>query len=202
MHNNSKINRRYLKSVDLSTIHEKTKNLKEGKKIGINEDYFTNIFDEIFIAGIILIQNCWRKWKDDDIDNADSYLIRNMYDALCQEKWIVAERLGLFAKECKVFCESNRLYFDINYCQSLKWQNKKDELAKELDKFDILILSPIYKLALYALKSDKNNFYKSVEGAIIIDKMEENNFMEWPLFREFRKDSGYKERIKNIFINL
>ena len=32
VHNNSKINRRYLKSVDLSVIPEKTKNLKEGKK--------------------------------------------------------------------------------------------------------------------------------------------------------------------------
>jgi len=202
VHNNSKINRRYLKNVDLSVIPVKTKNLKEGKKIGINEDYFTAILDEILIAGIILIQNCWRKWKNDDIDNADTYLIRNMYDALCQEKWIVAERLGLFAKECKVFCERNRLYFDINYCQSLKWQNKKDKLEKELVKFDITTLSPIYILALYALKSDRHNFYKSIEGAIIVDKIKEVDFMEWPLFRELRKKPDYEERIKSAFISV
>jgi len=202
VHNNSKINRRYLKSVDLSIIPEKTKDLKEGKKIRMNEDYFTIIFDEIFIAGIILIQNCWRKWKNDDIDNADSYLTHNMYDTLCQEKWIVAERLGLFAKECKAFCESNRLYFDINYCQSLKWQNKKDKLEKELVKFDRTTLSPIYILALYALKSDRHNFYKSIEGAIIVDKIEEDDFMEWPLFRELRKKPDYEERIKSAFISV
>jgi hypothetical protein len=200
VHNNSKINRRYLKSINSKVIPDKTNHLKEGKKIGINEDYFTIIFDEIFIAGIILIQNCWRKWKNDDIYNADSYLIRNMYDALCQEKWIVAERLGLFAKECKVFCESNRLYLDINYCQSLKWQNKKDNLEKELVKFDTSTLSPKYILALYALKSDRHNFYKRIEGAIIIDKMEEGDFMEWPLFRELRKEPDYEERIKSAFI--
>jgi hypothetical protein len=202
VHNNSKINRRYLKSVDLSVISEKTINLKEGKEIGINEDYFTIIFDEIFIAGIILIQNCWRKWKNDDIDNADSYLISNIYDGLCQEKWIVAERLGLFAKECKVFCESNRLYLNINYCLSLKWQNKKDQLEKELVKFDTTTLSPIYILALYALKSDRHNFYKSIEGAIIVDKMKEDDFMEWPLFRELRKKPDYEERIKSAFISV
>ena len=202
VHNNSKINRRYLKSVDLSIIPEKTKDLKEGKKIHINEDYFTIIFDEIFITGIILIQNCWRKWKNDDIDNADYYLIRNMYDALCQEKWIVAERLGFFSKECKAFCESNRLYFDINYCLSLKWQNKKDKLEKELLKFDRTTLSPIYILALYALKSDRHNFYKSIEGAIIVDKIKENDFMEWPLFRELRKKPDYEERIKSAFISV
>ena len=202
VHNNSKINRRYLKSIDLSIIPEKTKDLKEGKEIGINEDYFTIVFDEILIAGIILIQNCWRKWRKDDVDGADDQLNSCMYDALSQEKWTVAERLGLFSKECEVFNESHRFYLDINYCQSLKWQNKKDNLEKELVKFDTSTLSPKYRLALYALKSDKNNFYKSIEGAIIVDKMEEDDFMKWPLFRELRKEPKYEERIKSVFISV
>jgi len=202
VHNNSKINRRYLKSVDLSVIPEKTKDLKEGKKIGINEDYFTIVFDEILIAGIILIQNCWRKWRKDDVDGADGQLIICMYDALSQEKWTVAERLGLFSKECKVSSERNRLYLNINYCQSLKWQNKKDDLEKDLEKFDTSTLSPKYILALCALKSDRHNFYKNIEGAIIVDEMKEDDFMEWPLFRELRKKPDYEERIKSAFISV
>jgi hypothetical protein len=202
VHNNSKINRRYLRNVDLSVIPGKTKDLKEGKEIGIDKDYFTIVFDEILIAGIILTQNCWRKWRKDNIDGADSQLIDDMHDALSKEKWTVAERLGLFAKECKVFNERNRLYLDINYCQSLKWQNKKDELEKELEKFDTSTLSPIYILALSALKSDRDSFYKNVEKAIIVDKMEEADFMEWPLFRELRKNRDYEERIKIAFISV
>jgi hypothetical protein len=202
VHNNSKINKRYLKSIDLSVIPEKTTGLKEGKKIGINEDYFTIVFDEILIAGIILIQNCWRKWRKDNVDGADCRLNEGMYDALSQEKWTVAERLGLFAKGCKVSSERNRLYLNINYCQSLKWQNKKDDLEKELLKFDTSTLSPKYILALCALKSDRNNFYKNMEGAIIVDEMKEDDFMEWPLFREFRKEPDYEERIKSAFISV
>jgi hypothetical protein len=202
VHNNSKINRRYLKSVDLSIIPEKTKNLKEGKEIGINEDYFTIVFDEILIAGIILIQNCWRKWRKDDVNGADVQLISCMYDALSQEKWTVVERLGLFSKECEVSNERSRLYLNINYCQSLKWQNKKEDLEKELLKFDTSTLSPKYILALCALKSDRNNFYKNIEGAIVVDEMKEDDFMEWPLFREFRKELDYEERIKLAFISV
>ena len=172
VHNDSIVNRRYLENVDLSVIPEKTKDLKEGKKITINEDYLTTVFDEILIAGIILIQCCWRKWRKGDIDNADSQLIGDMHDALLKEKWPIAERLGLFSKECKVCNERNRLYLDIHYCQSLKWQNKKDELEKELKKFDMSTRSPIYILALCALKNDKGHFYKNVEKAIIVDKME------------------------------
>jgi hypothetical protein len=202
VHNNSKINKRYLKSVDLSVISKKTKDLKEGKEIGINEDYFTIVFDEILIAGIILIQSCWRKWGKDDVDYVDHRLIKDMYDALSKEKWTVAERLGLFAKECKVFNERNRLLLNINYCQSLKWQNKKEELRKELEKFDTSIIGPEYMLSLCALKSDRNNFYKNIEGAIIVGKVEKDDFMEWPLFRELRKDPDFEERIKSAFVSV
>ena len=125
-----------------------------------------------------------------------------MYDALSQKKWTVAERLGLFSKECKVSSERNRLYLNINYCQSLKWQNKKDDLGKNLEKFDTSTLSPKYILALCALKSDKHNFYKNIEGAIIVDEMKEEDFMEWPLFRELRKKPDYEERIKSAFISV
>lgn len=202
VHNNGKINRRYLKNVDLSVIPEKTKDIAEGKKITMNEDYFMTVFDETLIAGIILIQCCWRQWRKDDIDNADRLLNRAMYDALSEEKWTVAERLGLFSKGCEVSNERIRLYSDINYYQSLKWQNKKDELERELGKFDISTLSPIYVLALCALRSDRDNFYKNVEKAIIVDGMEQESFMEWPLFRELREDPDYQKRIEAAFSSI
>ena len=88
---------------------------------------------------------------------------------------------------------------DVNYCQSLKWQGKKKELDEELKKFDISALSPKFALALYALTSDRDRFYKNVEHVITVDKMRETDFMEWPLFREMRKDPDYEARIKTVF---
>lgn len=202
VHNDSKINNRYLKNVNSSVIPGKTKGLRKGAKITVDKDYFTTVFNEILIAGIILSQCCWRKWRKDDVNNADSCLIKDMYDALTKERWTDAERLGLFSKECKVANKRNQLYLDINYCQSLKWQNKKDDLEQELRKFDVSTLSPIYILALCALKSDRQNFYKNVEKAIIVDKMQKGDFMEWPLFRELRNDPDYEQRIDTIFISI
>jgi len=199
VHNDSKINRRYLKNVDLSIIPEKTKDLKEGREILIREDYFMTAFYEIFIGGIILLQCCWRAWEKDDIENADGELIEIIYDTLREEEWKVAERLGLFSKECKVYDERNRLYLDVNYCQSLKWQNKTEQLEKELEKFDVSSLGPKYILALAALKSDREQFYRNIKKAIAIDEIKKENLMEWPLFREFRKDPEYEKRIKKAF---
>ena len=54
---------------------------------------------------------------------------------------------------------------DFNYFQSLKWQKKEDLLNEELKKYKVDELRPIYKLSIYALMSDKNNFYKNIKNA-------------------------------------
>jgi hypothetical protein len=199
VHNDCKINRRYLAKVDPSQIPEKTKDLKEGTRVRITERYFRSVFEEICVSGLVLLQCCWRKWEKDDTANADNRLVLDIYDTLVKENWTCAERLGLFSKECKVTDQACRLVLDVNYCQSLKWQGKTNELEEELKKFDISALSPKFALALYALRSDRDTFYRNVENAITVDKMSEKDFMEWPLFRELRKDPDYETRIETIF---
>jgi len=199
VHNDSRINRRYLENVDLSVVPEKRSEVKEGTQVNITEKYFEEILKEIIIVGHILVQCCWRKWKKDDANNADKSLINGMYEALIQEDWDVCERLGLFSKGYETKEASSKLYMDVNYCQSLKWQNKNEELERELEKFDVSTLSPKYRMSVCALRSDREGFYANVESAIAVDDMMEMDFMEWPLFRELRKDSEYETKIKEAF---
>jgi len=198
VHNNSVINRRYLRNINVSVLNKKKKDLKEGNQIKITKDYFMGILDEFYIAGIVLMQSCWRKWKKEDVKFADEELISNSYSLLVQEKWSMAERLGLFSQTCSLGNEQNRLYLDINHCQALKWQGKKGSLEKEIKKFDISSLSPIYKLALHTLRSDRKNFYKHLKDAVIVDGLNKDAINQWPLFREFRKDPNYEKRTKRI----
>ncbi len=201
VHNNGVINKRYLENVDLSIVGKKSKDIKEGGEVSVDEIYFKKVFNEILIAGIILMQCCWRKWRKDDIDDADGRLVNAMYYELKKEEWDVAERLGLYSKEndFKAFNTANRLHLDINYCQALKWNNKQKDLGRELEKFDESTLSPKYIVALCALRSDKDGFYKNIEKAITIDEMQEEHFADWPLFRELRKDDEYLGSVKASF---
>jgi len=199
VHNDSRINRRYLDNVSKTDVSEKVKNLKEGKLVRIDEKYFRVVFNELFLAGIILHQCCWRKWAKNKIEQADTHLCEDIYDTLLKEKWQFAERLCLFSKDLDVNSERTRLVLDINYCQCLKWQGKQDELESELKRFNTRTLRPIYELALCALESNIEGFYKSIEKAIVADDMKEEYFMEWPLFRELRKDRNYIENVKNAF---
>ncbi|OGC79832.1 MAG: hypothetical protein A2145_03535 [candidate division Zixibacteria bacterium RBG_16_40_9] len=199
VHNNSMVYRRYMQNIDSSKINDGKGGVKEGQQIKVEPNYFKATFDELFIAGVILTQCCWRKWDKVNIDICDSELNITIYDKLVQERWAVAEKLGLFAKECELSNDSYRLTLAINYAQSLKWQNKKDELENELKGIDISTLSPRYIVGIAALRDDREGFYKNINKVVSTNEMTVKDFMEWPLFREFRKDADYQRRIKSAF---
>ena len=199
VHNNSIVNRRYLKNVDFSVVPEKRKATKEGEQISVTTEYFKRAYDEILIAGVVLVQSCWRKWMKDDVKDADHSLISSIFELLTKEEWSVAERTGVFSKDIKVHDAASRHILDINYCQSLKWQGKNAELNAELNKFDESNLSPRFMVALSALKGDKDSFYENMEKAVAVEEMTEEDFRHWPLFRELRQDVEYDERIKKAF---
>ena len=199
VHNDSTINKRYLNNVPADAFPGSRGRLKEGQQVAIAPDYFMDTFKELLVAGIILIQSCWRKWRRNQTDKADEVLNANVYSALEDSWWTVAEALGLFSKQCDIYDSEHRLYLNVNYWQSLKWQGKKRELQKELKEFDVSGLSPQFHLALAALKSDKDSFYKNVKRAITADGLTIDAFMQWPLFREFREDPDYEKRVKRVF---
>lgn len=199
VHSNSIVDKKYLRNVNFSVVPEKRKEIREGKQLSVTAEYFKRAYDEILIAGVILVQSCWRKWMKDDLDNADTSLIASIFELLMREEWSVAERIGFFSKDIKVYDAANRYILDINYCQSLKWQGKKAALGVELNKFDESNLSPRDKVALSALKGDKEGFYKNMEKVVAIGKITEEDFHSWPLFRELRQDVEYDERIKKAF---
>jgi hypothetical protein len=202
VHNNSLINKRYLKNINKDSLKEKDDSLKEGKRIDVTQDYFLKIFYEIFIAGVIMIQCCWRKWQKEDISIADGYLNNTLFDLLSKENWPEAERLGFFARTINTHDDATKLMLEINYLQALKWQNKNIDLNKELNKIDSSNLDHLFLLGIYALKSDRVSFYKNINKAIITKNLKEESFMEWPIFREFRKDPGYKRKIKLAFLSV
>jgi hypothetical protein len=203
IHNDSKINKRYMNNVESDILKYLGKNLKEGLRIEVSPKYFKNIFNEIKLCGIILMQCCFRKWDKNLLDIANSFLIDDMYNLLLKGEWAVAERLGLFVKEeeCKKTIANDEIYMVliINYCQSLKWQGKDKELKEELLKIDSSALSPKFVLSIAALKDNEDEFYKNIENAIRVNKLTKNDFKEWPLFKNFRKKENYLKRINEIF---
>ena len=199
VHNDGIINRRYLRRVKRRSMPDAEAVVKEGVKLGVSDDYFRKVSDEILVAGVILMQTCWRKWlkghtKDADINlgsHLDGLALRGAYD--------VIERMGLFAKEVKIHSPGKRREIDMYYCLALKMKGKTSELKIELDKFDEASLSPQDMLYLSALKSDLQGFYENLGRSGALTGMAEVDFYHSPFFVEWSQDSNYHKRIEEAF---
>lgn len=199
VHNDGIVNKHYLNNINKNLDFLNKQELKEGCEVTIDKKYFLNVFNELILVGIIIVQKFWRKYDKNKLEDANRILIEDMYNLLIDKKWKIVERLGIFSRAINIKDKDDRLYMNFNYLQSLKWQKKEDLLNEELKKYKINELRPIFKLAIYVLMNDKNNFYKNIKNAIIVDKITREDFFIWPLFREFRKDKDYKEKIENLF---
>lgn len=198
VHNDCKINKRYLKEANLEKVTDHS-NLKEGENIVISPEYFDRVYQEVFLAGNLIIQNSIRKWlkKYEQIANID--LIDLTFDGSKEKEFIIAEKIGKYGKRHNSFNNDFHFRININYCLALKGQNKKDELDKEIKQIDISNLSPVYVVAYYALQDDKQNVLKNLQNAKTVDKLEWQFIEEWPLFEGLRKDKDFLEKAKKIF---
>lgn len=202
VHNNSKINKKYIRIINSIYKDKEKKELKISKEIIINNDFFSKVLDELLLSGIIIIQNAWRKLFKGEIEKANSMLVDKIYDFLVEEKWYLAEKLCRYGIECDTNNSLVKTVLLINYCQTLKWQNKTTLLKDKLKGIDTSMLDMSFIVAIDALKSDEESFYKHLKEAIILKKISKNDIFEWPLFREFRMNNNYARRVGAIYGNI
>lgn len=198
VHNDCRINKRYIKEVNLSKVTDLSE-LKEGEDIVITPDYFDRVYQEVFLAGNLIIQNSFRKWlrKYEQIANIE--LIDLTFDGAAEKEYIIAEKIGKYGKRHNSFNNDFHFRINMNYCLALKGQGKKEELEKEIKQIDISNLSPIFVVAFHALQDDKINTLKHLQNAKTVDKLEWSFIEEWPLFEGLRKDKDFMDKAAKIF---
>jgi len=199
VHNDGIVNRRYLKRVKRRSMPEAAAVVKEGVKLGVSDDYFRKVSDEILVAGVILMQTCWRKWLTGRLKDADRNLGSHLYVLSLRKEHDVLERIGLFAKEIKVHSRETRHEIDMYYCLAVKMKGETSELNVELAKFDEASLSPQDMLHVSALKNDLQGFYENLEKPGALTGMAKVDFYRGPFFAELSQDSNYRKRIEEAF---
>jgi hypothetical protein len=198
VHNASRINKRYLKEVSIDKLSD-LKNPKEGDSILIGPTYFNRIYQEVFLAGNIIIQNCFRKWLKKYEEYANLELIDLTYEGNFEKEYVIAEKIGLYGRRYNAYNNDFHFRINVNYCLALKAQGKKEELHKEISLIDISNLSPIYIVAYYALLDDKKNTLKHLRNAKTVDKLEWFEVEEWPLFENLRKDEDFLIKASSMY---
>lgn len=196
VHNDGIVNRRYLNNIVAS---RGAKKVKEGDHLSVNKEYFDKVYYEILTGGIVLAQNCWRKWFKNDLLHADSTLVELLDKEVVQREYAVAEKLCLFCREVKTGTEESRHDMDILFCETLKRLGRESEFEKEIRELEKKALSDRQLAALAAVKGDRKAFYENVKKAADRGELHRSDFVHAAVYEGMEMDGNFSRKLDEIF---
>lgn len=196
VHNSSIVNKKYI------TRTGNPYNFEIGDTIHIEKDYFINSWREFKLAGLFLIFNCWGNWDKDNIDSAVYELMIQTFEDL---------KIREYNNVCKICSYSEKiipknedqedylLRIKVNHAIALKKQKKEKELTKALKGIKIGTATPIFKVVHQILKDDHLNLEENFKRAILLNELNIDFYLEWPIFEFVREDESLNHRLLKTF---
>jgi len=184
VHNDGVANKIYLSRVPQEAIED---GIKDGSRLDVTEEYLNKAIDNIYLSGIILVQLCWRKWQKENTKSADLNYINLLYETLQEQRFYFTKLLQEFSLKTEYITDRNKRVVIINHAIALRELNQRDEMEKLINSLDWSSCALEFKVALFSLREDKENFFKALPKAISANEIQKQHLEEWPLFNPFRE---------------
>lgn len=181
-------------SIDIS-------NCKKGDVLTISPEYLLKAYQTFVVMGVMLGHVLWRKFIKCETDLADNNLMDLMYDNLNKLGKGVACDIGRFSIECiKRFSNdvTNRIV-KINYAIALKMSKRDKEAEKVLSGLDWSATSLNFKLAVAVLRGEYVKACEFMRAIGARGEVSKANYIEWPLFWEFRETQLFADCYNEVF---
>lgn len=193
------MNRQYMESVPKEIIDRY--GIEEGQELNVSEEYLSAAIDTAYVSGLILVQQCWRKWDradEDSIGNADNLVVNQLYDSLLERRFDLTTRLAGYTEKVKYRTDMSRRMAMVNHAIALKGLGRKKEMEGVLSG-DWSSCALPFRIALHALKDEEDQFYELLPGAVAVGEVEKDHLEDWPLFDHLRQTERFREAFANCF---
>lgn len=197
VHNNGMVNQIYLARVPQSYI-ERTE-IEEGQQIHVAGKYLSNAIETICIAGVILIQQSWRKWEKEESEEADGALVAHIYESLLEKRYAITIRLAEYGASLDFTTDRGSRLVTINHAIALKEQGDLEDMERVLSERDWSSSATEFRLALHVLRDEEEATFELLPKAIAIGEVERRDLEEWPLFRSLRPSQRFIDVIERHF---
>ncbi len=188
----------------IAVCKEHNVKLDEGVAIGTQLDVSKNYLEEaarcVSEIGVKLAQVAWRKLLPDEIGKADDQLNAISFELLHRGDYKLVCRLLDFAcmKAVKHANEEIRRYLVLNRAQAYKWLHDQKRCLAILNAEDWSACSEKLKIAVAVLRDDYEAAAKIMPAAEK-DEMLHGGYMDWPIFKEFRKSQQFLDAYQRIY---
>ena len=193
VHNESKINNDYINGMkNIGTIIPED---MIGKTLICTEEYINRIIDSSIFLIIYFINQILPAFKEENKNFVNTVLSMG-FEKIKNEEYTLAREIFRLLKDNQNLDQQTKVYSMINYWQTYKWDNKYEEIKKEIEEFDISAYEEIIKLAVFALKDDYKKIEKLLNYEFNEEKQNEELAVEledFPVFKQLRKQKFYNE---------
>lgn len=199
IHNGGIVNTKYINCVD-KKLQEKYKT-EVGKKLGLNKKYLQESIDKFELIGLeILLFGSLKFQKGKEKEDAIWLINSIIYDTFAGENtnFLLGESLSHFAlsNDCKKYLNQQQQdYYQLNYWQILKKQNKLDQFDKETKTYDTSSKNNLIKLCYFSLIENYTEACKYIAPSLE-DGFDIELYNQFPILTNLRKQNKAKEIIK------
>lgn len=174
---------------------------KVGDRLVTDAEYFTQAVRIISEIGIKIAHVLWRKFASQEREKADTNLNQSCFDLIGVREYELAARIldlgvNVFRKHAS---DSTRRMMVVNLANARRLLGKKDEAKKILDKEDWTATSLNFQICVAAVREDITELCKLMKKDGRAGTIGAQDYREWPVFREVRKDSAFKSTFEEVF---
>ena len=198
VHANGMVSSQYLK-VCKQHGHD-IKDISLGERLTVDSEYLSHAFKIIYEISVKLAHVLWRKVLPSERADADNNLNNVGFNLVAKGNNTLAASILEFSIGLpKHHNETIKRMMVINLAQAYLRSDKKEKCEALLKRFDWSATGYEFKLAVAVLNKENDNAAKLLKIVIGAGDLSEENIVEWPLFKEFRKTEQFLSTFKDLF---
>lgn len=182
--------------------------VKKGNQLVVDRVYFESAYKTLYIVGIKLTQmlahTVYDKQFPNDYSAIDSILIDNVYELITEELYDVAISVSEFVHDDEYLglkhTANDKCYILLNFAQAYKWNGQTEKCKELLNKVDCTVWKDELLIPKFTLEGEFNIVYEKMRTVGKSSSvLTPENYRQWPIFKELRKEVEFIQLFKEIF---
>jgi len=171
-----------------------------GEKLKVDAEYLRKAYKVIYEISVKLAHVLWRKLFPAEREDADDNLNNVCFSLVSRGKHHLAVDLLEFGISLpKHHNDTIKRMMIINLAQAYKRSNDTGKCENLLKRFDWSATGYEFKLAVAVLNEENEKAAKLLKTVVNAGDLSEQEVVDWPLFKEFRKTDPFLSVFKELF---
>ena len=176
---------------------------KLGDVLEVDHDYYIFACNTVWEVGLKLCITVWMKLAKSEKCDILSFFNEKCLDIISEKQYMTAISMINFLEYGLKKCSGNReeleLYLKINKAQAFKWNKEETKCKQIIDSISWSTRDNRFLLVKSVLMDDFEEAYHLMEKIGDDNRIGEIGYRQWPIFKEIRKQTRFKEVYDRIF---